>query len=168
MLRDIVRFNKIAILEVENNQDITIGEFLEQKNLVVVVSYNLESIERAGALKLKALQDYARKNNYQIIFDKTDNIVKLMYNDLEISSTKINIKGLMLFSPAIRIKSKGGFLANWHKVISWAFPERAWFDIMDDNDFAKYESFPKNAADQIYLLTKKIDLAKLSSTSLIV
>ena len=35
------------------------------------------------------------KNNYQIIFDKTDNIVKLMYNDQEISSTKINIKGLM-------------------------------------------------------------------------
>ena len=35
------------------------------------------------------------KNNYQILFDKTDNIVKLMYNDQEISSTKINIKGLM-------------------------------------------------------------------------
>ena len=35
------------------------------------------------------------KNNYQIIFDKTDNIVKLMYNEQEISSTKINIKGLM-------------------------------------------------------------------------
>ena len=32
-----------------------------------MVSYNLESIERAGALKLNALQDYARKNNYQII-----------------------------------------------------------------------------------------------------
>ena len=48
------------------DEDLT-THFLEQKNLVVVVSYNLESIERAGALKLKALQDYARKNNYQII-----------------------------------------------------------------------------------------------------
>lgn len=35
------------------------------------------------------------KNNYQIVFDKNDNIVKLMYNEEEVSSTKINIKGLM-------------------------------------------------------------------------
>ena len=37
----------------------------------------------------------SEKNNYQIVFDKNDNIVKLMYNEEEVSSTKINIKGLM-------------------------------------------------------------------------
>jgi len=49
-----------------DDEDVT-THFLAQDNLVVVVSYNLESIEKAGALKLKALQDEARKNNYQII-----------------------------------------------------------------------------------------------------
>ncbi|WP_298345071.1 BT_3928 family protein [uncultured Algibacter sp.] len=49
-----------------DNEDLT-THFLEQDNLVVVVSYSLEKIERDGALKLKALQDTARKNNYQII-----------------------------------------------------------------------------------------------------
>ena len=48
------------------DEDLTV-HFLGQDNLVVVVSYSLESIEQPGALKLKALQDEARKNNYQII-----------------------------------------------------------------------------------------------------
>lgn len=48
------------------DEDLT-DYFLSQENLIVVVSYSLESIERDGALKLKALQDEARKNNYQII-----------------------------------------------------------------------------------------------------
>ena len=48
------------------DEDLT-THFLEQENLILVVSYSLESIEQQGALKLKALQDKARKNNYQII-----------------------------------------------------------------------------------------------------
>lgn len=48
------------------DEDLT-THFLEQENLIIVVSYSLESIENGGALKLKALQDQARKNNYQII-----------------------------------------------------------------------------------------------------
>lgn len=48
------------------DEDLT-THFLEQDNLIVVVSYNLESIEQGGALKLKALQDEARRNNYEII-----------------------------------------------------------------------------------------------------
>jgi uncharacterized membrane protein YphA (DoxX/SURF4 family) len=49
-----------------DDKDLT-THFLEQDNLIVVVSYSLESMEQQGALKLKALQDLARKNNYQII-----------------------------------------------------------------------------------------------------
>tara|TARA_R110000868_G_scaffold23051_1_gene93748 strand:+ start:127 stop:1437 length:1311 start_codon:yes stop_codon:yes gene_type:complete len=52
---------------IESADEDLITHFLEQENLIIVVSYSLESIERAGALKLKALQDDARKNNYQII-----------------------------------------------------------------------------------------------------
>ncbi len=66
------------------------------------------------------------------------------------------LKGLILFSPAIEIKTKFGFLANWHKVISWIWARFKWTRIAEDEDFAKYESFAFNAADQIHLLTKQI------------
>ena len=49
-----------------DDEDLT-AHFLEQKNLIVVVSYSLENIEQGGALKLKALQDRAIKKGYQII-----------------------------------------------------------------------------------------------------
>ncbi|KJD31436.1 DoxX family protein [Tamlana nanhaiensis] len=48
------------------DEDLT-TQFLSEENLIVVISYSLEKIEREGALKLKALQDKARANRYQII-----------------------------------------------------------------------------------------------------
>ncbi|WP_336622121.1 BT_3928 family protein [Algibacter miyuki] len=49
-----------------DDEDLT-ETFLNDEHLIIVVSYNLESMERAGGLKLKALQDEARKNGYKII-----------------------------------------------------------------------------------------------------
>lgn len=49
-----------------DDEDLT-AHFLEQENLIVVVSYSLENLEQGGALKLKALQNSARKKGYQII-----------------------------------------------------------------------------------------------------
>ncbi|MFV9550393.1 BT_3928 family protein [Algibacter sp. PT7-4] len=57
----------VVDFSIESNDEDLTTHFLEQENLIVVVSYSLESIEQAGALKLKALQERARKNNYQII-----------------------------------------------------------------------------------------------------
>ncbi len=57
----------VVDFSIESADEDLATHFLEQDNLVVVVSYSLESIEQDGALKLKALQDEARKNNYQII-----------------------------------------------------------------------------------------------------
>tara|TARA_R110002049_G_scaffold257882_4_gene433340 strand:- start:12261 stop:13412 length:1152 start_codon:yes stop_codon:yes gene_type:complete len=48
------------------DEDLT-EQFLNKENLIVVVSYSLEKIEREGALKLKGLQDEAIKNGYKII-----------------------------------------------------------------------------------------------------
>ncbi|WP_298536304.1 BT_3928 family protein [uncultured Algibacter sp.] len=48
------------------DEDLT-EQFLNEENLIVIISYSLEKIERGGALKLKALQDDARKNGYKII-----------------------------------------------------------------------------------------------------
>jgi hypothetical protein len=66
------------------------------------------------------------------------------------------IRGLILFSPAIRIVSRVGWPASWHKTYSWAFPKGKWVDLRDEQDGAKYESFPKNAGDQIHLLTTSL------------
>ena len=63
MLRDIVRFNKIAILEVENNQDITIGEFLEQKKFgkYFVNFYLLPMIASIWSCDMKIAEIYPLK-----------------------------------------------------------------------------------------------------------
>lgn len=65
------------------------------------------------------------------------------------------VKGLMLFSPAVAVTPMA-FIANWHKVYSWTVQEGRWLDVMKDEDPFKYESFPKNAVDQIHLLTKEV------------
>lgn len=53
-------------IETDAGDDLT-EQFLNEENLIVVVSYSLEKIEQGGALKLKALQEQARNNNYKII-----------------------------------------------------------------------------------------------------
>ncbi len=65
------------------------------------------------------------------------------------------VRGLYLFSPALAV-SPLGFMANWHKLYSWAYPPGAWMGLQEDEDRVKYESFPFNAGDQIYLLTREI------------
>lgn len=65
------------------------------------------------------------------------------------------VRGLFLFSPAIKVSSLAA-LANWHEVYSETFERAKWLDIAEDVDPYKYESFPKNAADQIHLLTVEV------------
>ena len=61
---------------------------------------------------------------------------------------------LFLFSPAIGV-SKMARLSAWHKMLSWMdyFKKFSWLDILPEYDPAKYNSFPKNAGRQIFLLT---------------
>jgi esterase/lipase len=65
------------------------------------------------------------------------------------------VRGLFLFSPALKVDPLAA-LANLHKIYSWAFPSAKWLDVMPDKDIYKYESFPKNAAAQIYDLTQAV------------
>ena len=48
------------------DEDLT-QDFLKEDNLVIVIAYNLDNMEQAGAKKLKGLQDEARRNGYKII-----------------------------------------------------------------------------------------------------
>lgn len=57
----------IQDFSIESEDENLTEYFLDKDNLIVVVSYSLEHIEREGAMKLKALQDKARQNGYEII-----------------------------------------------------------------------------------------------------
>ncbi|MBI5626551.1 MAG: alpha/beta fold hydrolase [Nitrosomonadales bacterium] len=66
------------------------------------------------------------------------------------------VRGLFLFSPAFRVSPRAAY-ANLHKLYSWLIPPAKWVDIKPDSDIYKYESFPKNAAAQMYALDKELD-----------
>jgi len=65
------------------------------------------------------------------------------------------VRGLFLFSPALKVSPKAA-LANLHKMYSWLLPREKWIDIKPDKDIYKYESFPMNAAAQIYALIQEL------------
>jgi esterase/lipase len=71
------------------------------------------------------------------------------------SMSDSRVRGLFLFSPALGITSRAAH-ANWHKFYSWLIPAAKWVGIMPDADIYKYESFPKNAAAQMYALTQEV------------
>jgi alpha-beta hydrolase superfamily lysophospholipase len=66
------------------------------------------------------------------------------------------VRGLFLFSPALSISPRARW-ANLHKFYSWLLPEAAWVGIRPDRSLYKYESLPKNAAAQMYALTKELE-----------
>ncbi len=65
------------------------------------------------------------------------------------------VSGLFLFSPALKITPKAS-LATVHNIYSWLMPSAKWVSIMPDKAIYRYESFPKNAAAQMYALTQKV------------
>jgi len=70
------------------------------------------------------------------------------------SQSDKRVRGLFLFSPALKVDTLAA-LANVHKYRVLGFP---WLDVMPDKDIYKYESFPKNAAAQIYGLTQAVNM----------
>jgi esterase/lipase len=73
-----------------------------------------------------------------------------------------SIKGLILLSPAVRVRPRLPFFAQqwtkWHTCLSYFCNRCQWFNIGPDADFAKYESLSFNAAYQVYLLTQQLAL----------
>ncbi|MDP2694905.1 MAG: alpha/beta fold hydrolase [Gallionella sp.] len=67
------------------------------------------------------------------------------------------VRGLFLFSPAFEITRRAAW-ANLHRLYSWLIPSAKWVSIMPDNSLYKYESLPKNAAAQMYALTRELNL----------
>lgn len=65
------------------------------------------------------------------------------------------VRGLFLFAPALKISPRAAW-ANFHRFYSWLIPAAKWLNINPDRDRYKYESFPKNAAAQMYALTRAL------------
>lgn len=63
-----------------------------------------------------------------------------------------NVKGLILLAPTISPKRTFSGLADWRETYSWAYKRANWIEVHLDKDPMRYESFPKNAQDQIGLL----------------
>ncbi|WP_142783494.1 BT_3928 family protein [Changchengzhania lutea] len=57
----------IVDFSIETEDENLTDQFLAEENLIIVVSYSLEKIEKEGALKLNALQKEAKKKGYKII-----------------------------------------------------------------------------------------------------
>ncbi len=72
-----------------------------------------------------------------------------------------DIRGLVLFAPAVGIRSSWAFAAEFLKTFrDWLGGEE------DDRDYAKYESFAVNGGAQLYRLTREIDAAFASGRRL--
>jgi len=69
------------------------------------------------------------------------------------------IAGIILFAPAIKIKSKLAAVSFYYKYLPWSNWESAWIHPSPDEtiDYAKYRSMPLNAVYQVYKLTKDLD-----------
>ena len=72
-----------------------------------------------------------------------------------------DVQGLILFAPAVGLKSPWAFMADLMKGFSdWLGGQG------DDTDYAKYESFAINGGAQVYRLTREIDDAFASGRRL--
>jgi esterase/lipase len=71
-----------------------------------------------------------------------------------------DIRALFLFSPAVEITKVAG-QACWLASLDSIFPRMGWLGpLQPDEDPFKYESFPANAACQIYRLIREIERAR--------
>lgn len=57
----------VVDFSIETDDEDMTAVFLNEENLIVVVSYSLEKIERGGAIKLKKLQNEARKKGFKVV-----------------------------------------------------------------------------------------------------
>jgi len=66
---------------------------------------------------------------------------------------------VFLFSPMIGV-TRFAMFSDWHKALSWLpyFEKFPWLDVYPEYDPFKYNSFPKAAGEQTFLLTQELQL----------
>lgn len=125
-----------------------------------------DALSRVTAKQWQQAVNYAiartSKDFDQVILGGYSTGATLLVNYLTVQPSNPKITALMLFSPATAPHNKNGWLAKWIDYI----PFVNWIDKDADIDFAKYESFPFNAAAAADDVMRSIALSKLSKRSL--
>lgn len=71
------------------------------------------------------------------------------------------IKGLLLFSPAIKLRTQFAVISTINDVMIKTVGGIKWYSRNNGTDYAKYQSFTFNSAHQVYLLSKLLhEIAK--------
>ena len=69
------------------------------------------------------------------------------------------VEKLVLISPAIGVSPAAGFAAWLARIAEWlGAPKLAWTEVLPEYDPYKYSSFPVNAGEQIYTVTKLVEM----------
>ncbi|GAA4955849.1 DoxX family protein [Algibacter agarivorans] len=149
-------------------------QFLAEDNLIVIISYSLEKMERDGALKLKALQVEARNKGYKIIgLTASGEEAKQRIND----AYDINFDWYLCDEKALKtvVRSNPGIL----ELDKGTVKQKVHWNDIDDLDLPKVErkAEPKEVEDIIaYFIndvpsTKKdveaLDSSKIESVNVI-
>lgn len=125
-----------------------------------------DSLQNVNAKQWQDAADYAIERTLidydSVVLGGYSTGAALLVNYLTTQPVDQNIKALMLFSPASEPHNKNGWLAQWIDLI----PFVDWIDEDADIDFAKYESFPWNAAAAAHDAMATIKLTSLKKRNL--
>ena len=140
-----------------------LAEFFRQRGFRVMAVLLPGHGTQPGDLLEVAWQDWAKTVAYGAyrLAEQADEIYLAGYSagatlSLYQSLRDSRVRGLFLFSPALRITRKATF-ARLHQLYSWLLPSAKWVDIKPDLDIYKYESFTKNAAAQTHALISALN-----------
>lgn len=115
----------------------------------------VKAVDFGIAMSYKELESTTNKKFITVGFSTGGALlIRHLLKEVKSSGKRIPDK-LILYSPATSI-TKQAFFADFHEYISW-FPgleKFKWMDVLKEMDPYKYQSFPKNAAYQIYKLTE--------------
>jgi esterase/lipase len=146
-----------------------LAEFFRQRGFRVMAVLLPGHGTQPGDLLEVAWQDWAKTVAYGAyrLAEQADEIYLAGYSagatlSLYQSMRDSRVRGLFLFSPALRITRKAA-LAKLHKLYSWLLPSAKWVDIKPDLDIYKYESFTKNAAAQTHALINALNRSMRNS-----
>lgn len=142
---------KILDFSIESESEDLTTYFLEKEHLIMIVSYNLETAEKDGLSKLKAISDEALKNGYTVIGltasgPEEKQYIKETYHldfDFYLCDEKV-LKTIVRSNPGVLKLEKGTVIQKVH-----------WNDI-DDLKLPKVESeqmtFEEKEKDNILYL----------------
>ena len=151
----------IVDFSIETEDEDFTEHFLRQENLIVIISYNLDKIEKEGAVLLKAKTDEAIKKGYKVIgLTASDEETKQKVNE----TYDLNFKWYLCDEKALKtvVRSNPGILELDAGTVK---QKLHWYDI--DNlklPFVKRKPKPKKEKSVLHLIDDKISSKEKADT----